>query len=486
MSRPPPLPHYPDPSSAPPASGTHRQDAAHPSRALQSSSAAAARGHGAAAAAAWSPPGAPTAVPDESTWPAGSVPFMPMGPAPAAAPLPPASHHHSVGWADSPPAAVPWNVHGPWTHRHPHHAHAPAPTPWFQEARPAPPLPPPPAHWSDPYDAHGSVNVPAHPSWAAARPARFADGGVGTGAKPPAVAERRDGPTFQAPLFPWPTEAPPPPPPSGPDPRAPRDAQWPRVGPPAPPGPARHWHVPVEPRDRDRPIIDVPQLAVPPPPPFTNTRREPALSSEAGPDAPNAPAADEVPRESAAGDDAASQDSTPADAPTGGTAQPRPRPYFVLTRAMYDLMVECVELQAMHGRDAIAAAGRISEITASVGTTMLERRRWKRLLGNLALVEGGPRYARLTWKGSRLVITPEEDWAAIISRAHNGDADPSDHRSVRQTLMVLKRDYELRRSRCGIRKADIDAHCHTCLCYRLVADLDPARDDGNADDADTE
>ncbi|KNE61153.1 hypothetical protein AMAG_18750 [Allomyces macrogynus ATCC 38327] len=80
----------------------------------------------------------------------------------------------------------------------------------------------------------------------------------------------------------------------------------------------------------------------------------------------------------------------------------------------------------------------------------------------------------------------QADWAAIISRAHNGDAEPSEHRSVRQTLMVLKRDYELRRSRCGIRKADIDAHCHTCLCYRLVADLDPARDDGNADDADTE
>ncbi|KNE59478.1 hypothetical protein AMAG_03754 [Allomyces macrogynus ATCC 38327] len=422
MSRPPPPPSYRADPSAPPASrfDVHRPGATHSSRAL-----AAARGH---AAAATLPPatGAPTELPESTTWPAGTVPFLPMGPAPvpvphgrlqeapwpdalhatrpAAAPwqerearpghfapaAPPSAHHHPAGWADSPPAAVPWNVHGPWTHHHPHPA--PAPTPWFQEARPAPPpLPPPPAHWPDPYDAHGSANVPVHPSpWAAARTARFGGGGGMAPQQPPAVAERRDGPTFHAPS-PWPVEAPPPrPPPSGLDPRT-RDVQWPLAGPP--PGPARHRHFPVEPRDRDRPIIDAPQVAMPPP--SANARRDPlpSMDANADADAPNVPALDDRPAGSAPGDDLVSRDSTPADAPGAapGAAQPRPRPYFVLTRVMYDLMVECVELQAVQGRDAITAAGRINEITASVGTTMLERRRWKRLLGNLALVDGGPR-----------------------------------------------------------------------------------------------
>ncbi|KAJ3372839.1 hypothetical protein GGF31_001376 [Allomyces arbusculus] len=117
-----------------------------------------------------------------------------------------------------------------------------------------------------------------------------------------------------------------------------------------------------------------------------------------------------------------------------------PRNFHVFTRAQYDLMVRCLELQ----RNA-ADLPRLRELWKTVADTARGRKRWKRLQENLALVanhEKAPRYERITWMHSSLIIAPQE----------------------------VRRKYETRRSRCGITPDVIDTLCHRCACYTTISD----------------
>ncbi|KNE59483.1 hypothetical protein AMAG_03757 [Allomyces macrogynus ATCC 38327] len=98
--------------------------------------------------------------------------------------------------------------------------------------------------------------------------------------------------------------------------------------------------------------------------------------------------------------------SKSADRCRRAAGQPPPRNFHVFTRAQYDLMVRCLELQ----RNA-ADLPRLRELWKTVADTARGRKRWKRLQENLALVanhESAPRYKRITWLHSSLIIAPQE------------------------------------------------------------------------------
>ncbi|KNE60233.1 hypothetical protein AMAG_05644 [Allomyces macrogynus ATCC 38327] len=131
------------------------------------------------------------------------------------------------------------------------------------------------------------------------------------------------------------------------------------------------------------------------------------------------------------------------------------REFFVFNRAYYMTMVLCLQNKAPIPRD-------------------VEIRRWKRLMKSLTLLpnyESEP-FRCLAWTGGNLIITPVEDWAAILAAVHvdstAGSAHVSTHRSITQTCKVLGETYQMRRSRCGIPAEYVEAFCRRCTGCRTI------------------
>ncbi|KAI9188005.1 hypothetical protein H9P43_002396 [Blastocladiella emersonii ATCC 22665] len=108
----------------------------------------------------------------------------------------------------------------------------------------------------------------------------------------------------------------------------------------------------------------------------------------------------------------------------------------------------------------------------------LTRKRWRRIMSYLELRPENPPRRTLTWKGCALWLAPAEDWRDIILRKFHlppnvAAADPAgasvalmgEHRTFTQTLKLVARRYQTRRSRAGIPLELVEQVCHECPCY---------------------
>ncbi|KAI9178783.1 hypothetical protein H9P43_005445 [Blastocladiella emersonii ATCC 22665] len=152
-------------------------------------------------------------------------------------------------------------------------------------------------------------------------------------------------------------------------------------------------------------------------------------------------------------------------APGASSARPR-REFFVFDRERYRLMEASLRTP--------------STPSFPAGLT---RKRWRRIMSYLELRPENPPRRTLTWKGCQLWLAPAEDWRDIIVRefhlppgvaaADPAGADPAlmpQHRTFTQTLKLVARRYQTRRSRAGIPLEFVEQVCHECPCYaRMMA-----------------
>ncbi|ORZ40996.1 hypothetical protein BCR44DRAFT_126748 [Catenaria anguillulae PL171] len=101
-------------------------------------------------------------------------------------------------------------------------------------------------------------------------------------------------------------------------------------------------------------------------------------------------------------------------------------------------------------------------LTAAHHPAGLTRKKWIRLKGRLELhADRGPRRC-LTWKGCPLIIVPEDDWAQVIKSVHVLTGRPGIHASHKLTYSLIRKEYQTRRSRCGIPQEMITDFCTMC------------------------
>ncbi|KAI9224540.1 hypothetical protein BC828DRAFT_373226 [Blastocladiella britannica] len=167
-----------------------------------------------------------------------------------------------------------------------------------------------------------------------------------------------------------------------------------------------------------------------------------------------------------------------------GAGSGRSRRYHIFTRATYLSMVEVILLVA---ENLLA----YQECCRFIAPLHANRKRWKRLQGNLRIIEGAADGRNLTWVRSDRIIVPSEDWHEIIAAAHRSSDLLRKHKSPADTLQAvcdlfilhwdnrhslfqrpipfpqIREVYETRRSRCGILSRVVDAYCRSCACFSL-------------------
>ncbi|KAJ3372425.1 hypothetical protein GGF31_001866 [Allomyces arbusculus] len=99
----------------------------------------------------------------------------------------------------------------------------------------------------------------------------------------------------------------------------------------------------------------------------------------------------------------------------------------------------------------------------------ISRKKWARLKACLRIVPGRPLYRCLAWVGGGdAILAPREDWDMIVRDAHlhlNEATGMVEHRSLKQTFLAVKEQYQTRRSRSGIGYEACEQFCQACVCY---------------------
>ncbi|KAI9216225.1 hypothetical protein BC828DRAFT_409674 [Blastocladiella britannica] len=228
-----------------------------------------------------------------------------------------------------------------------------------------------------------------------------------------------------------------------------------------------------------------------PPPPPKPPARQPSRAQQQQP-APK-PAAIQRSRSSVRGRDLddndddlddLDDDGAGDDGSGGGGAGGATRSYHVFVISSYNAMVATLQQQAIAeaGQTAVAtaamraagmgAAATVRQMCREVAPDLRQRKRYKRLMGNLRLVddvEDGAGRPRLAWRSSTLIILPKEEWNTIIDREHRATYPIEHHVPFRSLLTTLRMQYETRRSRCGIPPAYVEKRLAACTCAQDAA-----------------
>ncbi|KAI9221604.1 hypothetical protein BC828DRAFT_380575 [Blastocladiella britannica] len=109
---------------------------------------------------------------------------------------------------------------------------------------------------------------------------------------------------------------------------------------------------------------------------------------------------------------------------------------------------------------------RIQELCNAASESTHERKRFRRLMASLSVLEGRATTdgSNMAWRSSTLLIVPHEDWRGIVEQAHQSNLEPGLHFTARRTLTEVRKMYETRRSRCGIPAAYIQSLVEQCSC----------------------
>ncbi|KAI9218771.1 hypothetical protein BC828DRAFT_387720 [Blastocladiella britannica] len=148
------------------------------------------------------------------------------------------------------------------------------------------------------------------------------------------------------------------------------------------------------------------------------------------------------------------------------------RQYYVFDRAAYQAMIQthCLLAQTP-GQGFSEENTAVIDLMSGVARNAAERKRWKRLVGNVALKRNLPEYRNLTWYSSTLVLVPQEDWVSVVEQVHGSHGPAEMHLTLQQTLREIKQSYETRRSRCGLPMHIVEQVMRTCPCGHGSADF---------------